>query len=226
MSEQESASDFIVDYENHKYTVNGQIYPSVTDILSRMYDFSGVPKHYLEEARLRGKAVHKIIELDCFGILDDKNLDPQLLPYLTGWRKFVDDVGFEVAEDIHGRKILEYSLFDKFSRFAGTLDLVGYFRKRANPISSIPRLIDIKTPTIISPVCGLQLAAYQSLLATNNVLRVDHRDILQLTNDGKYHLRTFTDISDKHVFMGEVNSYWWRKKYLTECQEDSNFVMY
>jgi hypothetical protein len=72
------------DAEAHSYTVDGDRYDSVTQILrelsARVYRF--VDAGVMAEAAWLGQAVHKVIELDILGALDEGELDPRLLPYL------------------------------------------------------------------------------------------------------------------------------------------------
>ena len=84
------------DAEAHVYTLDGARVPGVTEILSdlsaREYRF--VDRAVMERTAWFGQAVHKVIELDTAGLLDESELDPALTPYLDKWRQFLAQSGF------------------------------------------------------------------------------------------------------------------------------------
>lgn len=52
------------DEETHTYICDGLIMPSVTQILkSKFDDYAGVPQHLMEQASIKGTALHKAIEI-------------------------------------------------------------------------------------------------------------------------------------------------------------------
>ena len=86
--------------EQHAYTLNSVVVPSVTKILQivGISDFSKVPADILERARLFGTAVHKACELFDKGTLDERTLDTNLWPYLDAWFAFKKDYQLEFIE--------------------------------------------------------------------------------------------------------------------------------
>lgn len=64
----------------HRYTLDGRVLPSVTQILRGLDDFSHVPARVLERARDRGTRVHSACNLDVLGTLDEATVDDEVAP--------------------------------------------------------------------------------------------------------------------------------------------------
>lgn len=79
---------FTFNPEGHIYKLDGIIIPSVSQVLP--YSFYGNDSEYNKE---RGSLVHKMIELYNMKNLDEESLDPVLIPYLQGYKKFVAENG-------------------------------------------------------------------------------------------------------------------------------------
>ncbi|MCW5141090.1 PD-(D/E)XK nuclease family protein [Burkholderia cenocepacia] len=170
----------------HVYRVGTQRVPSVTQTLAPLVDYSKVPPAALERARQLGQAVHRMTELYDLDDLDTDDLAPELMPYLSAWMKFRAETGF-VPDAI------ELQLYHPALRYAGTLDRTGLIRGRR-------AVVDIKKMLTLGPVIGVQLAAYQELLAKNDT-PVDDRYGLGLRADGSYRLVPFADRNDWPVFL-------------------------
>ena len=82
--------------EAHEYRLDGQLVPSVTQVLAVLEDFEGVPWHLLEAARKFGQHVHEACALMVRGELDWASLDPALVPYVEAAQRFIDESGFVV----------------------------------------------------------------------------------------------------------------------------------
>lgn len=110
--------------EDHKYLLDGVQIPGVTETLQEagLSDVSKIPQAVLERASAFGKAVHKAIELHCKGSLNMETLDPALLPYLEGWKAFVDDFGFKSIKT-------EFQSHHKTYRYGLTVDHIGEITK-------------------------------------------------------------------------------------------------
>ena len=87
-------STLVFNEEKHEYSVSGVRYPSVTQILAPLVDYSQVPRAVLERARKLGQAVHRMTELFDLDDLDMDDLADELRPYLTAWIKFRAETGF------------------------------------------------------------------------------------------------------------------------------------
>lgn len=104
----------------HVYTYNGQHWPSITQIL-KAEGFIDTT-FYDDWSRDRGSMVHLAIKYDLAGELDDENLDPEIIPYLTGFRKFMAESGFIVDKS-------ETPGVNTTHKYSGTPDLIGCFPK-------------------------------------------------------------------------------------------------
>lgn len=140
------------DEDSHSYTLDGKPCVGVTetlkDLSSREYRF--VKAEVMAEAAWLGQAVHKVIELDIEGELDEESLDERLVGYLEKWRHFVATSGF--------RPILsESKVFSRKFSYAGTLDLFGILNGEA-------ALIDAKRCASVPRTAGPQTAAYEIAL--------------------------------------------------------------
>jgi len=178
----------------HQYFVDGVRFPCVTDILKEggFVDFSNVRESTLEASRKFGQAVHKMTEYFDLGTLDIDILDPNLLPYLEGWKKFLKDYGLSF-----GPEEIEQHLYSKIWHFAGTPDR---FHKGL--------LIDLKSG-LMYPSAELQTAGYQ-VLVEENIGKIRQRLGVQVI-PGDYKISEYKNISDRSVFLGAVSGYQWKK---------------
>lgn len=175
--------------ERHEYTGNGLIMPSVTQAIERagLSDFSMVNQDVLRRARIFGTETHKACEM-----YDRRQMpkpDPQVLPYLEGWIKFLRDSGFrqdKIEVMVHSRKFW----------FAGKADRIGWFREDYS-------VLEIKVANCYYPSFELQTAAYK--MANNEMepradRKVRKRYIIQLF-PGRYQITPCEDANDEAVFL-------------------------
>lgn len=170
------------DESSHTYRFNGNVVPGVTSVLSPLTDFSRVPPHVLEAASNFGKAVHRACELDDLSMLDEDQLDPALVPYLEGWRKFSADYAVEWD-------LIEEPVYHATMNYAGTPDRFGKVNGR-------PAVVDIKSTDQLYPSVGPQLAAYANALQNPYADRI----AVQLKADGTYVAKPYKDPTDWPVF--------------------------
>jgi hypothetical protein len=166
------------DEGNHKYTVDGVVVPSVTQLLRPISpDFERIPADVLERKRALGSAVHLACELDDTGELDDVSTHPEVFGYVLAWRKFKSDTGAEVLMN-------EQRLYHRTLRFAGTLD----------------RLVQVRISMHNS--YGVQLAGYQLLIDDDTSIPTTKlaRKGLQLKADGAYKLVPYDNHNDEACF--------------------------
>lgn len=137
--------------EHHIYRWDGQVVPSVTQILqdAGIVDYSFIPRDTREMALERGRLVHLATAMYDEGDLDSETLDPVLVPYVQAWEKFRDETGFKPIE-------IEKRGYNDKQRFAGTIDRIGRFRGREGRY-----VLDIKCGDYPAWV-RWQLAAYAS----------------------------------------------------------------
>jgi hypothetical protein len=183
------------DEASHTYRFGGQVVPGVTSILAPLTNFDRVPPAVLEAASQFGKAVHRACELDDLGELDEAALDPALLPYLTGWRKFSADYAVEWDW-------VEAPKFNATMRYAGTPDRFGKVR-------GMHTVVDIKSTAELYPSVGPQLAAYAHALQEPYADRL----AVQLKADGTYVAKPYTDRTDWPVFCSLLTLRNWCARY-------------
>lgn len=187
----------IVLNENHEYFVDGVQYPSVTQVLGAAGVYGDSMRFYDERSRIRGKNVHRIIELHLKGILDKKTVDKRLKGYYDAFQKF------EAENEVVANEV-EKVVCNSGLMVAGTVDFIG-------KLNGEPVIIDFKTGVPV-PATALQLAGYKVLIG--GWTERFRRAALYLKNDGNYRLNYYTnDADDKEVFLSACALYWWRKKY-------------
>lgn len=167
-------ADYLMEFDDatHTYFVNGEIVPSVTQVLK----LAGLvdDRWFTEFGRWRGSAVHKATHYFDEGDIDRRTLDPIVKPFVADWKKFRDATGFTPT-------LIEKPLYDSTYNFCGTPDRRGFFLGgRAEDSNEI---IDIKTyPGGKAPWwTRYQLAAYGRLLDSRRVFR---RYAVVLTGQG------------------------------------------
>lgn len=176
--------------ETHEYFLDGVPVPSVTQVLQAcgLSDFSMVDPETLTRSMNFGTAVHKVVELDVLGKLDEESLDGKLLPSLSAWRNFIKNVPIKIIS-------IESKVFSVKYGYAGTKDILGTFVYE-NDLA----IVDIKTgvPTISHPIqTAAYMAAYKELSGEKKKIR---RFCLYLKED-KYRLVEHTSSLDFNVFL-------------------------
>ena len=138
-------------HDLHRYTVNGEIYPFVTGIISETVGHGwGAADWYLQ----RGRAIHACAKL----IADGKQFksDPRLDGYITALRKFFAELKpCEIKSELPVASVIY--------RFAGMLDLVAMVNGKWCIIDYKHSVDKIRIP--------LQLAAYS--IAFNETLNAN-----------------------------------------------------
>jgi hypothetical protein len=203
-----SAGVLQFDPESHSYRLDGVPIPGVTSILKdlseREYRF--VKAETMAEAAWLGQAVHKVIELESAGTLDEDALDARLREYLDAWRHFRTHSGFVPT-------LSEEKVYSRRYHYAGQLDLFG-------ALNSDAALIDAKRCAGVPRTAGPQTAGYEialrecrpDLLAAfgGSTARI-RRYALHLTPNVRpgYRLVPFTDPNDARVFLSALTLNTW-----------------
>jgi hypothetical protein len=195
------AADIQFDAAAHRYTVAGERWPSVTEVLDPLLELDGIPKATLKAAAEFGTHVHMACDLFDKGVLDEPALDPHLAPYLAGWKLFLRDTGAEVLES-------EMRVGHPKLRYAGTLDKIIRWTKRKQ---SRLAQIDIKSGAVPRTV-GPQTAAYEQAALHNAIRAPIDRYVLQLKPDATYRLTKLDDPTDWSIFLSALNLHRWRTK--------------
>lgn len=191
--------------EDHSYRWAGVVMPSVTQVLAPLVDLSRIPADALEVARQKGIAIHRTVELDCAGQLDEDALPEWLVPALANWRRFVADTGFVPT-------VSEHRVYHKLYRYCGTLDLFGEMRHAA-----CYSFIDVKRSFIAGQVTGVQLAAYKEAYISEGFdgqrVKRAKRAALILNESGPYRLEEFTDPGQFQDFLTLLAFHRTKEKY-------------
>lgn len=184
--------NFTFDQGRHVYELDGRPLVSVTQALKVLGGYENVPAHVLERKRQLGEAVDLAIQLDVAGTLDEDSISPEIEPYFSGWRSFMQHFGYwEVRTQVRG--------YSERYRYAGTADLLM-------PIKEHLSVIDVKCTAQIEKSFGPQTAAYQEILGT------DDRYILHLRGDGTYRLTLMNDPDDWPIFLACLSIHNWKSK--------------
>ena len=160
--------------DKHIYRVDGKIVPGVTEILSSegIINLRKIPISVLEPARKLGTEVHKITELWDRQKLDIKKVDPVIVPYLTGWLKFLAEMKPEFLE-------IEEMIYSKMYDVCGRPDRICLINGRLN-------LLDIKSTTTIMPSVHVQTGGYKKVWEEYCKKKIFRRAIVWLKPDGSY----------------------------------------
>lgn len=191
--DQATSGRLIFDAATHTYTVDGVVYPSVTQVLRPLYDFSMVGADVLEHKRQIGVATHLAIKLWLDEELEDASVVDPWAGYFRGWLKFWDEMGLTRADVGEAEKPLAHPAM----RLAGTPDLPLF-------IAHGWAVVDVKTADNLHPAWALQTAAYQELINLNTAghsHEIKRRYSLRLREDGTYRLDEHTNKGDWATFL-------------------------
>lgn len=186
------------DAPTHHYFIDGNHVPSVTQVLEPLDLLDGIPFWNLEHARTRGQHVHEAMALLVRDELDWSSLDPELVPYIEGGKRFLEESGITVIAS-------ELRVACPRLRCAGTLDLIGFWRNAETTI-------DFKATAMMPPSVGPQCAAYDRLYTSMYGGRARKRFCVQL-KAGDYKVHPLTDPADWAIFQSCLNITHWRNKH-------------
>jgi hypothetical protein len=182
------------DSQHHRYWLEGELLPSVTQILEGVGMID--TRFYTEEARLLGSAVHQATQYLDEGDLDEDSVDPQMRGHLAAYQLFKKETGFSPVE-------IEVQVYHPEYRYAGTFDRLGVI------VQGRQVLVDLKTGPV-QPWVGLQLAGYALCIRTGGF---PQRWGVYLREDGRYFITEFTDRKDKDVFLSAVSVFQWIRRH-------------
>lgn len=167
--------------DNHEYEVDGEIIPSVSEIIrfiSREV-YGEVTQYILDNAADRGSRVHKATQM--LDVVGDVECDEDIVPYVKAYVQFL-------REHKPEWELIEKSMYHPEKKFAGTLDRLGVLDGKKT-------IVDIKTSSAVQKVLyGAQLNLYKQMARANGH-EVERIAVLHLTKDGKYKLIDF-DMDD------------------------------
>jgi len=141
------------DPEAHVYRLDGVAVPSVTQVLRQTgyVTLEGVPEGVLEEARARGRRVHRALHFLLEGDLDLATVD-------VGDRGYLESAQAYLAQDVRRVAAIEQRVHSTRYGCAGTLDLLAVH------VDGYPSIDDFKTGEPTDVAADLQTAAYQGFI--------------------------------------------------------------
>jgi len=176
--------------DSHRFFIGDRQVVSVTQALKIVGVIDDT--WYSEEGRARGEAVHLACHFLDLDMLDWKSLDPQIVPYVQAYQKFLNESGF-----IPG--LIEQPVYNHAFFYAGILDRTGI-------LNGENVLIDIKSGDP-EPWADLQTAGYARCL-----LQHHRRFTLRLYPNGTYKLVERKNPNDVQVFLAAVAVANWKFK--------------
>ena len=194
------------DEAEHAYYLGGQRLPSVTQVLAQLEDWSKVDPVALEIARVRGQHIHRMVELDVHGNLDEDSLAPEYHGYLRQWREFLAETRFKPM-------LAECRVHDEYAGYAGTFDLAGTLGTRFV-------LVDVKSGLVPRTV-PLQTAAYlNAAVVRGKFPRTAERAALRLHEDTYRFFPIESPYGDDlGDFLAAVRLHAWRERNLSTTGE-------
>jgi len=182
----------------HEYRWDGQVVPSVTQILEPISGYGDIPERILRVAAERGSIIHRITELHDYGTLGE--YDEQYQPYLDAWKTFLLSTNAEI-------ELVELLMYHDKIKYAGTLDRI--IRVKGKRI-----LLDLKSTYKLMPAVGPQTAAYAQVFNhLNPDDPVKERWCVRLVKDGSFDLHKCKDRGDLTIFQSCLNVKLWRMKH-------------
>lgn len=160
------------DAEKHQYWIGKKRIPSVTEILRKVglsKDFTGIDPFYAD----RGKATHLAIQFFLEGRLDENSLDPVIVPYFEGFKKYFAEHPMGIT-----RCEVKGSYQDDF---AGIMDCI-----------TETEIIDWKCSKDHDKVAELQGEAYKWIEAQEKGKFLPFK-VVQFCGDGGYEIFEYGD---------------------------------
>jgi hypothetical protein len=152
------------DPESHEFRVDGRIVPSVTAILmaagightDTTDEGFEINEDVMERARDRGTDAHFACQLLDEGDLDWDSLDEEIEPYVAGYERWKDQIGF--VPDM-----IEAPLYNAADDYCGIVDRAGW-------IGDERVVVDIKTGSGgLKPWHPIQTVAYAACIPTRGI---------------------------------------------------------
>ena len=165
----------IFDSDDHRYTVDGEEVPSVSELTKFIANevYSDTPQYFLDQAAKKGTSIHKATEaIDLYGQVE---CEEDIVPYVQAYVQFRKDIQPEWEK-------VEWSVCNE-KKYAGTVDRYG-------KMNGLNVILDIKSTANITGLHKTLYRAAQNLyrLAVMKEKPVDGLWILQLKKDATYKL--------------------------------------
>jgi len=182
-------NNFTFDELNHIYRLDGQVIPSVTQILQEegITDYS-----YCDDSDKEfGKAGHLTTELWDKRILDIKTVSDPLIPYLNGYKRFIKECKVKII-----REWIEKPTYSLKWRY-------GVKPDRLAKVNNKLTVYEIKFSTSTNPGTAIQTAAQKIAIEEQTKLKIKQRLELRLLPDD-YKLEYYNRLSDERIWLSAV----------------------
>ena len=195
--------------EEHVYSVDGEVLPSVTGIVDSagLFPFGRAnesPTFYME----RGRVVHSVCQFDDEGTLDEETVDEIAAPRLEAWRKFRRESKVKIIAN-------ETPLWHPRLRYAGTLDRLVLW-------NGDYCILDLKCGQHVRAY-GIQTAGYEMLVElpeSIEALELDkpllgvklRRYGIHLADTGTYKIVEHVRQKDRATFKHCLGIHEWKKE--------------
>lgn len=184
---------FSFDSEKHLYYLDEIRIPGVSEIIESvgLNDYSKISPAILEAAIKFGNAGHLMCKLWDLEILNVSILDPNLAPYLEGYKKFLDKYKPHIISEW-----IEKPAYSTKWRFGFTLDRVAIINNKST-------IYDLKFVTTIQEATSVQLGGYKIGFEDCTKLKIKQRWGVQiLPND--FNIEPYTDKRDEGIFLNAL----------------------
>ena len=176
-------------------------YTRISDVLKPFSKFDNINLEVLNNAADRGTRVHDFCNAYANNIFIG-DIDEDCKGYVDSFIKWYDENVESLIES-------EKRLYDPFLMVTGKFDMIVKLKS-----SGQVTLIDIKTPSSISKMWGLQLSVYFHLIKHELRISVENVMVLQLSkygknakkilyNDTKKHFRLFLSALNLHEYINQ-----------------------
>lgn len=191
---------FVEEGKPYRYYLGDLGFPSPTSLIK---EFGLIDDRFFKEFHAnRGRAVHKAIQYDNEGVLDESNLDPRIAPHVEAFRKFKRENLFEPIA-----RLAERPLFSRVYAFGVTPDCPGFLGK-----DHTPAVVEIKSGVTEHWTFALQTAAQQIALFEMANFSPVVRVVVQTRSDGSYKLKYHDGIGDRDEFLALVRVHWLKRR--------------
>jgi hypothetical protein len=187
------------DEASHIYTLNGKRLPSVTQVLSIVENWDGIPPRALEKAKVRGNFIHKAVSLLLEENLDLSSVPAEYAGAIDGMSNFLK-LG-EISPASYDCIVHHAEL-----GFAGSYDMLAYYENSLD-------LFEFKASDQVPKTAGPQAEAYKRCIVAAG-LPVKNRYCVHLHAKHKLGFKLFPlkdSQGDWNLFLSALNC--WRFKY-------------
>lgn len=184
------------------------IYYHVTDVISILGDYGGVPAHILKAAALAGTETHRYaLAWVHMGGAMPLTVPESVASYVDKFKEWFEDTVTEVAlvptSSGHGRKpATELRLNYEAWGVTGKIDLIAKIKGDKSW-----SLLDLKRVAVVQKITGLQLAGYKRIVESQLHFKIGRRLAVHIPPDGPCRTIEFSNPQDEPAFVNALFLY-------------------